>query len=277
MKKRYLFILFLIMNIWPVSASAYIGLCCGKCGGNMPLTIPGGGVPETNEFRLKFSPMYMRMEGLLDGTSSVNPDNILGSPAAGKFMAVPTSMDMSMVNAAVGYSFTDDLFGGIMFMWKKNDMDMKFNPVMKGATGQAGFTMKSEGMADTMIMTKYRLFTDDPLIPKSQFSLMLGLSLPTGSIDEKNANHPLAMRKSEQLPYSMQLGSGSFDPSIGLLYQGSSSPLWWGANLIYTGRWYENSREYRLGDEYRFDLYSMYQVRYDTVLQLQLNTVSYRT
>jgi len=278
MKKRYLFILFLMMTLWPISAQAYIGLCCGKCGGNMPLTIPGGGVPETNEFRLKFSPMYMRMEGLLDGTSSVNPDDILGMPVmmgnpTGKFMAVPTSMDMSMVNAAVGYSFTDDLFGGIMFMWKRNDMDMKFNPVMQGTTGRDGFTMKSEGMADTMIMTKYRLFTDDPLIPTSQFSLMLGLSLPTGSINEKNSNHPLAMRKSEQLPYSMQLGSGSFDPTVGLLYQSSSSPLWWGANLIYTGRWYENSRDYRLGDEYRFDLYTMYQIRYDTVLQLQLNTV----
>ena len=118
MKKKYLLILFLIMTIWPVSAHAYIGLCCGKCGGNMPLTILGGGVPETNEFRFKFSPMYMRMEGLLDGTNTVNPDNILGMPAMGGYMAVPTSMDMYMTNLAVGYSFTDDLTGGLMFMWK---------------------------------------------------------------------------------------------------------------------------------------------------------------
>ena len=26
-------------------AAAYIGLCCGKCGGNMPMNIPGGGIP----------------------------------------------------------------------------------------------------------------------------------------------------------------------------------------------------------------------------------------
>ncbi len=272
MKNKYLLILFLIMTIYPVSAHAYIGLCCGKCGGNMPLTVMGGGVPETNEIRLKFSPMYMRMEGLLDGTNTLNPDNILGMPAMGKFMAAPTSMDMYMTNLAVGYSFTDNFFGGLMLMWKKNDMAMKFSPMMAGTTGQGGFTMKSEGMADTMLMTKYRLFTDDPLIPTSQASLMVGLSLPTGSINEKNSNHPLLMRQTEQLPYGMQLGSGTFDPRIGLLYQGSSSPLWWGANLIYTGRWNENSRDYRLGDEYRLDLYSMYQVRFDTVLQLQLNS-----
>jgi hypothetical protein len=99
--------------------------------------------------------------------------------------------------------------------------------------------MEAEGMADTMLMTKYRLYTDDPLIPTSQFSFFLGLSIPTGSINEKNSNHPVAIRKDELLPYGMQLGTGTFDPIIGLLYQGSSSPLWWGVNLMYTGRWYE--------------------------------------
>ncbi len=254
-----------------LSAHAYIGLCCGKCGGNMPLNIPGGGVPETNEFRFKFSPMFMKMDGLLDGTDAVDRGDLLGPPASGKFMAAPVDMDMYMMNLAAGYSFTDDFFGGIMFMWKKFDMPMEFNSMMKMTTGREGFTMKSEGMADTMLMTKYRLYTDDPLIPRSQVSLFFGLSLPTGSINEKNAGHPVDSRKTEQLPYAMQLGSGTFDPRIGVLYQGSASPLWWGANFIYTGRWYDNSRDYRLGDEYDLDLYGMYQFRYDLVAQLQLN------
>lgn len=264
-------ILLLIMLIAPKSALAYLGLCCSKCGGNMPMNIPGGGVPETHEFRFKLSPMFMSMDGLLDGSTDLNEESLLGMPSMGKFMAVQTEMDMYMVNVAAGYSFTDDLFGGIMLMWRKNDMDMKFNSNMKTTTGQDGFTMKSSGMGDTMLMGKYRLYTDDPLIPASQFSLFFGVSLPTGSINEKNSNHPLGMRKGEQLPYSMQLGSGTFDPTFGLLYQGSSSPLWWGANLTYTGRWYENSRDYRLGDEYRYDLYGMYQFRYDTLVQLQIN------
>ncbi len=252
-------------------AYAYIGLCCGKCGGNMPMNIPGGGVPETNEYRFKFSPMFMRMEGLRDGTDKVNGDGLLGMPAMGKFMAVQKSMDMYMFNLATGYSFTDDFFGGLMFMWTKKDMPMKFNSMMKMTTGKDGYTMKSEGMADTMLMTKYRLYTDDPLIPTSQFSLFLGMSLPTGSINEKNSSHPVASRKGEQLPYGMQLGSGTFDPIIGLLYQGSSSPLWWGVDVMYTGRWYNNSRDYRLGDEFRYDLYAMYQFRYDALVQVQLN------
>jgi len=235
------------------------------------MNILGGGIPETKEYRFKLSPMFMRMEGLADGSSDVNPDSLLGMPNMGKDMAVPLNMDMTMVNFAAGYSFTDDFFAGLMFMRRNNDMDMRFNSKMKTLTGKQGYTMHSEGMGDTMLMTKYRLFYDDPLIPTQQVSLLLGVSIPTGSIDEKNSAHPLAMRQGEQLPYSMQLGSGTFDPILGILYQQSASPYWWGADLAYTGRWYDNSRNYRLGDEAKLDLYMMYQVRYDFILQAQLN------
>ena len=129
----------------------------------MPMNIPGRWAsPETNEFRLKVSPMIMRMDGLKDGTARKSGKSLLGMPAAGLFMAVPEDMDMTMTNLTVGYSFTDDFFGGLMVMWKKNEMGMKFNTVMSTMAGKSGFTMNSEGMADTMLMTKYRLFADDP-------------------------------------------------------------------------------------------------------------------
>ena len=261
---------FLVM-LPAIPAQAYIGLCCGKCGGNMPMNIPGGGVPETHEFRLKFSPMLMRMEGLRDGTDSVEVADVLGMPSMGKFMAAPARMDMRMLNVTAGYSFSDDLFGGVMLMYKSSTMSMKFSSMMQSTTGQSGFEMRSEGMADTMLMGKYRLFADDPLIPARQFSLLFGLSLPTGSIDVRNTRHPLAMRQGELQPYGMQLGSGSYDPLLGLLYQGSSSPWWWGVNASYVTRLHDNPRDYRLGDALRLDLYAMYQFRYDTLLQFQLN------
>lgn len=260
-----------------MQAPAYIGLCCAKCGGNMPMNIPGGGIPETHEFRLKISPMYMHMDGLRDGTHQVDVDDILGMPVdmggnpTGKYMAAPRDMDMKMLNASLGYSFTDRFFAGLMFMYRDNDMDMKFSPMMQALTGEEGFTMKSEGVGDTMLMAKYRLFADDPLIPTSQVSLLLGLSLPTGSIDEKNKNHPLDSRQNELLPYGMQLGTGTFDPSLGLLYQGSSTPWWWGVDTTYTARFYDNKRDYHLGDELRIDGYAMYQFAPDWLAQIQLN------
>ena len=283
MKKIRLLLLFagLLMIALPQQAEAYLGICCSKCGGNMPTNIAGGGIPETYELRIKISPEFMRMEGLRSGTSSVSESSLLGMPMmmgspTGKYMAVQERMDMSMLNLTLGYSFSEKFFAGIMGMYTKKDMDMKFNsmmsmPVMMGGTGVPGFTMKSQGIADTMLMGKYLLHADDPMIPTSQVSLFAGLSLPTGSITERNDEHPLAMRKKELLPYGMQLGSGTFDPTVGLLYQGSSSPLWWGANGMYTARLHDNDEGYRKGNQARADLYLMYQPRVDTVLELQLN------
>ncbi len=242
----------------------------------MPMNIPGGGVPETQEIRFKISPMWMSMDGLRDGSESLAAESLLGMPvmmgsATGKYMAVPVAMDMRMLNTAIGYSFTDDFFAALMLMTKENDMVMRFNSMMQGLSGESGFTMKSSGLADTMVMAKYRLYADDPLIPRRQASLLFALSMPTGSLDEKNGNHPLALRQTEQLPYSMQLGSGTFDPTVGILYQASRSPYWWGANASATLRLYDNDRDYHLGNEYKLDLYGMYQFRHDMLVQLQLN------
>ncbi|MFQ5509125.1 MAG: hypothetical protein ACE5FN_07290 [Leptospirillia bacterium] len=252
-------------------AHAYVGLCCVKCGGNMPMNIPGGGIPETHEFRIKLTPTVMRMDGLQSGTSSLDPSTLLGMPGMGKYMAVPSTMDMKMLNLSAGYSFSDRFFGGVMFMYTDKQMDMTFNSTMAGVTGQPGFTMESSGFADTMIMTKYRLFADDPLGPTRQASLLMGLSLPTGPIDEQNSTHPLGMRQTELLPYGMQLGSGTFDPTVGLLYQAATSPWWWGANLTGTFRLHDNKRDYRLGNRYALDLYAMRQIRHDLLWQAQAN------
>ncbi len=260
----------------PQQAEAYMGICCGKCGGNMPMNIAGGGVPETHEFRFKINPEFMRMQGLRSGISSVDGNSLLGMPVmmgspTGKYMAVQERMDMSMLNLSAGYSFSERFFAGIMGMYTKKDMDMRFSSMMQTMTGQAGFTMKSQGMADTMLMTKYLLWADDILIPSSQVSLFAGVSLPTGSISKRNSEHPLAMRKTELLPYGMQLGTGTYDPTVGLLYQGSSSPMWWGLNGMYTARVHDNNQGYRRGNTGKVDAYLMYQPRVDTVLEFQLN------
>ncbi|RLL50996.1 transporter [Mariprofundus sp. EBB-1] len=257
----------------PQQAAAYMGICCGKCGGNMPMNIAGGGVPETHEFRFKINPELMHMQGLRSGTTTVDGGSLLGNPALGKYMAVQERMDMSMLNISAGYSFSERFFAGVMGMYVDKRMDMKFSSMMSmpAMAGVPGFTMKSHGVGDTMLMAKYLLWADDILIPSSQVSLFAGLSLPTGSISQRNSEHPMAVRKNELLPYGMQLGTGTYDPTLGLLYQGSNSPMWWGLNGMYTARLHDNSQGYRHGNRGKVDAYLMYQPRVDTVLELQLN------
>ena len=235
-----------------LSYPLFLGLCCGKCGGNMPLNIPGAGTPEPHEFRVKLNLSWGKMEGMRRGTSNRSTKDTLN-----QYMMTPTKMDMYMSNVSVGYAFSDRFFAGIMGMYMEKDMEM----IRRGGRRSS---MNSQGAGDTMLMTKTLLYADDFLVPRSQVSLLLGVSIPTGSIDQDD--------KGQLLPYSMQLGSGTFDPFFGILYEGSSSPFWWGANASFLARAYENYKSYNLGDEYRLDLYGMYQVRHNLLGELQIKS-----
>ncbi len=265
--KIFLSFLIILMVTFMFAGSSRAGLSCVHCGENMPLNIIGAGIPEPKEFRFKMSASYMTMDGLTRGSDSIRAEEILGM-GAGKYMAVPTEMNMKMAGISLMYSFTHNIVGGLMVMHNTNKMDMRFSPMMMGGST---YTMKSEGVGDTMLMAKYRFYADHMTAPKSQASVLFGLSLPTGSIDEKNKNHPNPMMTDNQLPYGMQLGSGTYDPSIGLLYQGDINPVWWGANFVYTARVEDNKRDYRLGDKATVDIYGMYQVSSDFLVHGQIN------
>ncbi|QPJ66720.1 MAG: transporter [Candidatus Nitrohelix vancouverensis] len=249
----------------PKSATAYVGLCCAHCGGNMPLNIMGGGIPETHEFRFKISQSFMRMGPYKDGSDDIDPSTLLGANNGTTFAAVPAEMRMYMTMVSAAYSFTDDFAAMVMTSYKRNDMPMLLN----GALG--GFNMFSEGIGDTKVLGKYRLMADDNLAPTRQISAVFGLSVPTGSIDEGFKNHPNAAFQGRILPFRMQLGSGTFDPILGLTYQGSKDPYWYGANLQYTGRWYDNDQGYHQGQEIALDLYTMMQFHPKAVAHFQLN------
>ena len=233
-----------------LSYPLFLGLCCGKCGGNMPLNIFGAGTPEPHELRIKVNLSWGKMVGMRRGTSNRSTKDTLG-----QYMMTPRKMDMYMSNVSVGYAFSDRFFVGMMGMYVEKDMEM----IRRGGRRSS---MNSQGAGDTMLMTKTLFYADDYLVPTSQVSLLLGVSIPTGSINQDD--------KGQILPYSMQLGSGTFDPFIGVLYEGSSAPLWWGANVSYLARAYENYKSYNLGDEYRADLYAMYQARHNLVGELQI-------
>ncbi len=255
------------------------------------MNLPGGAVPGADEFRFMLTSNYAHMEGLGHGTEpmaagSINASDLLASPKmgkmpAGKYPAVPTSMDTEMVGFGVGYSFSARLFGAVMGSWVRDSMGMemtmaagggmtpKRSPVTANNAGRMTVSktvtssMGSDGFGDTMLVGKYLVYTNDLQVPTTHLSLYFGLSLPTGSIEQGNYKGPL--------PYMMQLGSGTVDPAWGLVYQASASPYWWGADAIFTPRLYDNSEGYRLGDQFNYDLYLMYRLGDQLVPELQLN------
>lgn len=264
-------ILVLILNIvvlaWASLAQAYIGLCCSHCGGNMPLNLTGGGIPEPHEFRFKISEMVMEMGPLRDGTADIDYAEILGNPNNTTFPAVPRSMQQYMTMLGGAYSFSDDLALMVMTNFTQNFMQMK---IASGAGGK-DFTMKSSGLGDTTFLGKYRAYADDNLVPTKQVGVLFGLSIPTGSIEKKFRNNTVNSQNGTLLPFKMQLGSGTIDPIIGLTYQGSRDPFWWGINTRLEAHLYKNDQGYHRGQEFQYDFYVMKQVHDKVVVHTQLN------
>jgi hypothetical protein len=256
----------LIVMVWMTAAQAYIGLCCAHCGGNMPLNIFGGGIPETHEFRFKLSQSIMQMGALRDGTTDILPRTILGIPNGTNYIAAPKYMDMAMTMVGGAYSFTDDFAVMAMGSYISNEMRMEVR-----TQNGSNFTMTSDGIGDFTVLGKYRLYKDDNLVPTKQVSMIFGLSLPTGAIDRKFTNNTVANQNGTILPFKMQLGSGTVDPIIGFTYQGSRDPWWWGFNTQLEAHVYNNDQGYHRGQEFRYDFYAMRQVHDKVVVHAQLN------
>lgn len=264
LKSKVVFFLSFIMLSWVSVTQAYIGLCCAHCGGNMPLNIFGGGIPEPKEFRFKLSQMIMEMGPLRDGTDKISNDDLIGSANGTNFPALPANMQMYMTMIGAAYSFSDDF--AVMGMTSYIENTMRMN--LKNGND---FTMTSGGVGDVTLLAKYRAYADDNLVPTNQVSVLFGLSLPSGSINKKFSNHTNDTFNGSLLPFKMQLGSGTVDPIIGLTYQGSRDPFWWGFNTQLEGHIYDNEQGYRRAQELRYDFYAMKQVHDKVVVHAQLN------
>lgn len=110
------------------------------------------------------------------------------------------------------------------------------------------FTTESSGIGDLRLSGLVRLIDR----PACSLHVNLGVSLPTGAIDERDDNPRCRMMAScpAQLPYPMQLGSGTVDPSVGLTWRGDSGVLSWGAQATATVRLGRNDHGYSQGERY---------------------------
>ncbi|MFU8764180.1 MAG: hypothetical protein ACNA7T_06640 [Haliea sp.] len=210
--------------------------------------------PWTFAYQYRFA----EFEGYLDGTKSLSFQDVLWNGpgeqrTAKNFPIVPTRITQSVHTVGVGYQLDDNwqLYLSVPYIRQESDhisivRDYDF------------FVIETHGMGDTSVSASYRW--NDAAEHIWQFSF--GLTLPTGSIDEVG-DTPRAPGN-QQLPYTMQLGSGTYDIPLELSYQHSelqNIDVRLSAN-IRTGR---NDRSYRLGNNYT--LSSRYQFHLSPTIQ----------
>jgi hypothetical protein len=187
-------------------------------------------------FMFEYKFMRMTMDGLLDGTDSVSTRDISGAnPPAGPglpptnnmntpYMMSPTSMDMDMHMVMAMYGVTDNLTLMGMVNYLSNDMDMVMHMVMPGGAPMLNpdlslmdmfGSMDTSGVGDTRIDGMFKL--------DNNWTASVGLSIPTGSIDEKvtmTMTNPVTgmsfTNANMQAPYAMHYHIGENDNDYAL-------------------------------------------------------------
>ncbi len=197
-----------------------------------PIGVMGDHLHRQGEWMLSYKFRRTATSGLRDGDSRVSNASVLET-----YGEVPAEMEMNMHMFELMYGVTDDLT--LMVMPQYMEMDM-----LHASHGHHGsHTHEIEGFGDTEVTGLYALWRQE----HHRGHLNLGLSLPTGSTDETFTNHHGSVLR---LPYNMQLGSGTYDPIIGLTVTGESGDYGWGAQTLNYIRLGKNNEGYRQGNKY---------------------------
>lgn len=229
-----------------------------------PIGVMGDHTHKRGELMLSYRFMHMDMAGNRSGTDDLAASEIattVTNPFFGRPMQPPTlrvvptsmTMDMHMVGAMVAP--TDRLTLMAMFNYLDKEMDHTTFAGGMGDTVLGTFTTRTRGMGDTRIAGLLDFAGSNDY----RFHLTLGLSLPTGDIEETDRIlAPNGMQPSPRLPYPMQLGSGTYDLIVGLTFAEERARFGWGSQWQSLVRMGENDEDYTLGDEHHLTLWSSY-------------------
>jgi hypothetical protein len=231
---------------------------CTDCHVNLtPKGVMGDHLHKPGEYMLSYNFMRMEMGGSQDGTNDLTFAEILTHPnvTGGSLRVIPTNMtmDMHMVGGMIG--ITDWLTGMVMVNYHDNSMDhVTFN--MAGTAQLGEFTTESSGFGDTEIAGIMSLYKNGA----HGINGTVGVSLPTGSIDEEDdVLTPMNTRPTLRLPYTMQLGSGTYDLKPRLTYTYLTDNWVYGAEYnarIHLGH---NDEGYTRGDTHAVSAWAGYQ------------------
>ncbi|MFC6977517.1 hypothetical protein [Microbulbifer taiwanensis] len=143
------------------------------------------------------------------------------------YSMIPTGMTMDMHMLDIMYAVSDDLT--LMLMPQYMTMDMSMEMIagghghmgdMHGDHKMGGHRHDVSGVGDTVVGGLFRLADTRGY----RLHATLGLSAPTGSVDEKNADGAFTH-------YGMQLGTGTWDLLPSITYTSALERLSWGAQL----------------------------------------------
>ena len=196
-----------------------------------PIGVLGAYTLESGEWALSYRFERSFLNDNRDGTRRLSVSEV----SARGFSVIPTKLDVELHRIGAMYAPHKRLTLSLILPIVHLDMKQQNPP-------GSSFTTHSDGVGDL----EFRALV--PFMEKGNETLHLqfGLSLPTGSILE-NDSTPLGHLR---LPYSMQIGSGTWDLLPGGTYLGHKGKGSWGLQATGVLRLGDNDVGYALGDRY---------------------------
>ncbi len=209
-----------------------------------PISIMGEHTHKQGEFMFSYRFMSMTMTNNMDDTDVLPTSQILtGGSNTGDYMVVPTEMKMDMHMFGLMYAQSDLITWSFMLPYLQLKMHHLISPAHSTYPDQS-FSTSSEGIGDF----KLRGLITLEKTPDHNAILGFGFSIPTGSIDEQDDILAMESLGKTQLPFPMQLGSGTYDWLPSITYNRYHENRSWGvqaSGVIHIG---ENDNGYALGD-----------------------------
>lgn len=188
------------------------------------------------------------------------------------YSMMPTSMTMDMHMLDIMYAVSDNLTLMLMPQYMTMDMSMEMIGMddmsgmdHSGHGGMGSHQHEVSGLGDTTVAGLFRLADGEGYTVHGT----LGLSAPTGAVDEKNPDGTF-------VHYGMQLGTGTWDLLPSITYTGEQAgeegQLSWGAQL--SARLPledENDSGFAFGDRYSATAWSAYRAVDWASLSLRLS------
>ncbi len=215
----------------------------GRPDGHAPIPIMGDHMHGKGEWMFSYRYMYMNMEDLKQGSEDASVEDALAQT-----MVTPTQMPMNMHMLGAMYAPSERVT--LMAMINYLSMEMDHSTRTGGV-----FTTESGGFGDIQLSGLFRFYNKN----RQSMHAQVGLSIPTGSITVSDVT-PASAPNEVELPYPMQLGSGTFDWNFALTYLGQAEKISWGGQLRAILRFGENDREFRYGNRQSLNSWFAYKV-----------------
>jgi hypothetical protein len=202
-----------------------------------------GDAEQETRWSVGYRYVHVKFDGNRDGTDDLTIEEVLFRPGteertADNFPVVPEEIDQEAHLVEITYQVTNNWSISLLVPYIEQRTE-HFSSIIREVDGVvydfSSFTIESSGIGDVLMSISR------PVWRRGQHYLLMsfGISLPTGSIDEKGPT-PREPGRDTQLPFTMQIGSGSYDATPGLTYAGRNDDLSWGGQLQGVFRLNEN-------------------------------------